>query len=315
MMLRSRKPLALAWIGHRASDEMGAMLAVMQADGPDSFRAALAQFAVPGLNMLHAGRDGRIGHVLAAWLPRRPPTMPADLVLGREGGAAWEETVGAAELPHRRDPAEGFLVSANDQPPKTEVLIGLFFSAADRARRMRRRLGGTAQLGLEELAALQQDVAAEGAPVVRDLLLARIGARQRRAAAVRALAAWDGGYAAESRRGARVRGAARSACRAAREARAAQGGRRGVDGAGIARGGDRADAGGGASAAHGGCRCGSGTGAAAVSALGCGAPDAAGPPARAGAAARAALRLRGMGGGWWQGDAQQDRASAGARAA
>jgi penicillin G amidase len=198
MMLRNRKPLALAWIGHRASDEMGAMLAVMRADGPDEFRAALAGFAVPGLNMLHAGRDGRIGHVLAAWLPLRRPAVPPDLVLGSDGGAAWQETVGAAELPHRTDPAEGFLVSANDPPPKAEVLIGLFFSAADRARRMRRRLGGTGRLGLEELAALQQDVAAEGAPMVRDLLLARIGARQRRVGAVRALASWDGGYAAES---------------------------------------------------------------------------------------------------------------------
>ncbi len=193
-MLRNRRPLALAWIGHRPSDEMGAMLAVMRADGPETFRAALARFAVPGLNMLHAGRDGRIGHVFAARLPRRAPEMPPDLVLAPERAEAWDDTLGAAELPHRTDPAEGIIVSANDAPPKTEILVGLFFSASDRARRMRRLLGGTGRLGLAELAALQRDVVAEGAPAVRDLLLARIGPRFARLPVVRALAGWQGEY-------------------------------------------------------------------------------------------------------------------------
>ena len=197
-MLRNRSPLALAWIGHRPSDEMGAMLAVMRADGPESFRAALARFAVPGLNMLHAGRDGRIGHVFAAHLPLRPPEAPPDLVLGPKRAASWKGVVGAAELPHGTDPADGILVSANDPPPKTDVLVGLFFSASDRARRMRRLLGGTGQLGLTELAALQRDVVADGAPAVRDLLLARIGTRFAQLPEVRALAGWQGEYAMAS---------------------------------------------------------------------------------------------------------------------
>jgi len=198
MMLRNPKPIALAWIGHRPSDEMGAMLAVMRADGPESFRAALSRFAVPGLNMLHAARDGRIGHVFAARLPLRPPEMPPDLVLAPSAAEAWKGTVGAVELPHRTDPAEGFLVSANDAPAKTDVLVGLFFSANDRARRMRRLLGGSGRIGLAELAALQHDVVAEGAPAVRDLLLARIGPRHARLPATRALALWQGEYERES---------------------------------------------------------------------------------------------------------------------
>ncbi len=199
MMLPNPKPIALAWIGHRPSDEMGAMLAVMRADGPEAFRAALTRFAVPGLNMLHAGRDGRIGHVFATRLPLRPPEMPADLVLAPRAAEAWKGTVGAAELPHRTDPPEGFLVSANDAPAKTDVLVGLFFSANDRARRMRRLLGRNGRIGLTDLAALQNDVVAEGAPQVRDLLLARIAPRHRHLAAVRALAAWQGDYEKDSK--------------------------------------------------------------------------------------------------------------------
>lgn len=202
MIIRHASSLALAWIGHQPSDEMGAMLAVMRADGPEAFRAALAGFALPGQNMLHAGRDGRIGHLLAARLPRRPNGPPADLVATPAAAAAWEHPVGTAELPHWTDPPGGFVASANDRPPEgaegPSVPVGFFFSPADRVRRMRALLDGTAPLGLEALAALHRDVVASSAPALRDALLARLGPDRARLAPVRALAAWQGDYAEDS---------------------------------------------------------------------------------------------------------------------
>jgi penicillin amidase len=197
MFLRHARPLALAWIGHRPSDEMGAMLGVMRAADGAAFRAALAGFAVPGQNMLHAGRDGRIGHLLAAALPRRPPGVPADLIASPDAAAAWADPIGTADLPHRTDPAEGFLASANDRPPDGAVPVGFFFAAAERATRLRGLLGGTARLGLDDLAALQRDVAVPGAPALRDALLARLGGRAAGRAAA-ALRTWPGDYAAGS---------------------------------------------------------------------------------------------------------------------
>ena len=193
MFFPGKLPLALAWMGHRPSDEMGAMLAVMRAESAEAFRAALEKFAVPGLTMVHAGSDGRVGKVMAARLPRRNPEQPPDLVLNPEAARAWEETVGSSGLPMEKSPAEGFVASANDPPPKGDVLVGLFFSASDRVRRMRRLLGGGRRIGFSELAALQQDVMAEGAPLVRDLLIRKIGALRGRGAG-RVLADWDGGY-------------------------------------------------------------------------------------------------------------------------
>jgi penicillin amidase len=202
MIIRHASPLALAWIGHRPSDEMGAMIRVMRADSPEAFRAALEGFALPGQNMLHAGRDGRIGHLLAAQLPRRANGPPPDLIAGPAAAAAWERPVGTPELPHWTDPSGGFVASANDRPPDgadgPSVPVGFFFSPADRVRRMRTLLGGTAQLGLEELAALQRDVVASSAPALRDTLLARIGPDRARLACVQALAAWQGDYAEAS---------------------------------------------------------------------------------------------------------------------
>jgi penicillin amidase len=202
MILRHDKPLALSWIGHQPSDEMGAMLAVMRAESPEQFRAALARFALPGQNMLHAGRDGRIGHLLAARLPRRPLAPPADLVSPPAAAAAWEQPIGTTDLPHWTDPPAGFIASANDRPPDgaegPAVPVGFFFSPADRVRRMRALLGGSEPLGLPEMAALQQDVQAPGALALRDLLLARCGHRGAGHPAVRAMADWRGDYATDS---------------------------------------------------------------------------------------------------------------------
>ena len=197
MMLRYPTPLALAWIGHRPSDEMGAMLAVMRAEDGAQFRAALDRFALPGQNMLYAERTGAVGHLLAAGVPRRPAGPPADLIAPPDAAAAWAAPVGTAELPHWRDPQAGFVASANDRPPDGAVPVGFFFSPEDRVRRLRTLLGGQGRLGLDELAALQRDVVASGAPALRDALLARIGARPGDPV-VAALAAWGGDYAADS---------------------------------------------------------------------------------------------------------------------
>jgi penicillin amidase len=197
IILHHDHPLALAWVGHQPSDEIGAMLAVMRARDGAAFRAALDRFALPGQNMLYAGRDGRIGHLLAARLPRRPPSPPPDLIAPPEAANAWAEMVGTADLPHWTDPPAGFVASANDRPPNGDVAVGFFFSPQDRVRRMRALLRGEARLSLAELAALQQDVVAAGAPMLRDALLARMGPHRRKRT-VQVLAAWEGDYAPDS---------------------------------------------------------------------------------------------------------------------
>jgi penicillin amidase len=198
LLLRHPTPLALRWIGHTPSDEMGAMLRVMRARDGTEFRAALAGFAAPGQNMLHAGADGHIGHLLAARLPRRAPDAPVDLVAPPAAAEAWQDLVGTPDLPHWTDPPEGFVASANDRPPAGTVPVGYFFSPPDRVDRMRALLGGTCRLGLPELARLQRDVLDPGRLTLRDALLVRLGADEAAWPVVRVLAAWDGGYAADS---------------------------------------------------------------------------------------------------------------------
>jgi penicillin amidase len=194
MLLRDRKPLALRWIGHAPSDELGAMLGVMAARTAEEFSAALAEFAVPAQTMLHAGRDGRIGKLLAARLPRRPNAPPADLVLPAAQAEAWRTTVGTRALFHETDPDSGFVASANDAPPAGPVPVGLLFSAQDRVQRMHALLGGEGVLERADLERLMLDMAVPRALRLRDGLLPLLAPRDAKLLAARVLADWDGCY-------------------------------------------------------------------------------------------------------------------------
>ncbi len=195
LMFRNPTRLAMRWVGHEPSDEVGAMLDVMRADSSEAFARALAGFALPGQNMVHAAADGRVGHLLALRTPRRDG-LPGDLVLPPGAASAWDGLAGGAEFPNRLDPPEGFVASANDaQPWAGSVPAGFFFSPPDRVRRMRALFGGNAPLDLEDLAAAQLDVAGQRATVAA--LLERIGDSPHPARAV--LAAWDGQYDEASR--------------------------------------------------------------------------------------------------------------------
>ena len=198
-------PLALKWTGHDASDEIGAMLAVSRARSFAEFRAAFDGFAVPGQNMLYADADGNIGRVLAVHLPSRSGP-PADIAIDTAlHEASWAAMRSARDLPHSYNPESGYLVSANDRPPPTDVPVGFFFSRDDRVERMHALIAAETAVGVETLKAIQQDVYMASSATLRDLFVARLDALDMTAAAdaggktaIARLRDWDGAYRADS---------------------------------------------------------------------------------------------------------------------
>jgi penicillin amidase len=202
MLLRADRTLALRWVGHRASDEMTAMLGALQARDFDDFRAALRGFAIPGQTMVavEAGPHGRAGRVIAAHLPRRPNAPMPSLVCAP--AQAWDlddllDGTGTFTV------GDDVVASANDRPDPaamaTPAPAGFFYSVPVRARRLRALLDRAAPVTRAQMQAVQRDVYNPSALALRDALLARLPllrATERRAA--RALAAWDGCYDANS---------------------------------------------------------------------------------------------------------------------
>jgi penicillin amidase len=195
-LLPSRRRLALRWMGHKASDELSAMLAVARSTRWETFRDALKGFGVSGLNIVFAGRDGRVGHLLAAHIPRRPAGLPGDLHQPLSAASSWESVADSSDLPVRTGPDHPIVVSANERPDGTVVPVGFFFAPHDRSRRIAERLDGTAPVGIAEAQAIQIDVLARRSLRLRDLLV-QMAPRPRRARERRLLAVvtgWDGCY-------------------------------------------------------------------------------------------------------------------------
>ncbi len=191
MLFRQSAPLALRWVGHAPSDEMGAMLGVMRAETSEDFARALEGFAIPGQNMIHATAAGSVGHRLALHAPRRC-AAPRDVVQPPEAERAWADLLPGSGFPAVLDPPSGLVASANDAPPATEVQPGFFYSMPTRARRLRALLGGTAPVDAADMAHAQTDVQA---PLdAAQALLARCPPHP----AADILAAWDGCYDTES---------------------------------------------------------------------------------------------------------------------
>ena len=193
ILLRAATPLALRWVGHHPSDELSALLGVLQSRSLETFRDSLRGFAVPGQTMLavEAGALGRAGRTVAAHLPRRPTGPMPSLVCPANRVWSLDDLICATDLP--QDEA-AIVVSANDRPAASPVPIGFFFAPSDRMRRLQALLASR-PVTPETMHALQQDVLHPAAITLRDALLARcppISARTARARA--ALAEWDGAY-------------------------------------------------------------------------------------------------------------------------
>lgn len=190
--------VALRWIGQEPSDEIGAFLGAARAQSPDQFRAAFESFGVCAQNILFATRDGHIGHVYAARLPRRAGWPEGTPVLTPEqADAAWRERWTAASLPMTLDPDCGYRVSANDRPQFADAPLGFFYSEGDRAARLA-QLADRENLTLEQLAAAQRDTLTPGAARLAHRLAQRLDDAGLDATLVELLRAWDGDYAADA---------------------------------------------------------------------------------------------------------------------
>lgn len=199
----SGRRVALRWIGHQASDEITAMLAVNRARNWADFRAALDSFAIPAQTLIYADAAGNVGHAKAAWIPKGPPAAPNDLV-SPANDAAWAALLTSSALPAGYNPKAGFVVSANERPVDTDLVIGRFFCSRDRLERLTQLFGKTPRVDFQNVARIQQDVevisarplAHRFAEMARSGAGAPLGRRSERL--VQLLAAWDGAYHAGS---------------------------------------------------------------------------------------------------------------------
>ena len=207
---RPGEPLALRWAGHEPADEITALLQGARAKSAAEFQAGFADFAVSPQNFLVVDRRGTIARFTGAMVPDRAGFPTRDIVLGADEAGGWARLRDARTLPMARDPRDGVLASANENPAswaRDPPPIGYFFSDGDRVARLRALALAKPRLTPADLAAIQADTVAPKAAVIAAGLLARLDALPKGEggggapdpALLAPLRGWDGDYAAESR--------------------------------------------------------------------------------------------------------------------
>jgi penicillin amidase len=188
--------LAMRWV---ARERFGAVKALYLFNGArsiDDIERAMEHFKCPGQNVVYADRQGNIGFWTGAGIPRREGFSGAHLLPGWDGKHEWNGYVPTAQQPHLRNPAQGWIASANnkhvaDGYPYT---ISNNYVGPDRYLRIREMLTAKRKLGVDDFVRMQGDtlmpLAREWVPLIgRALQRQALSPVEREAA--RRLAAWD----------------------------------------------------------------------------------------------------------------------------
>jgi penicillin G amidase len=148
------------------------LLDMYRAQGIEAFRAAVGGWVFPGVNMVFASAEGRVGYTIAgAWPVRRPAAflpgfLPQD---GTRSDADWIGLLPHDLKPWTIDPPRGWIVSANNNPVGSWYPIPRIFGVSgdnDRSRRARERLAPLDQAAPEEIVGVRLD---DVVPTSRDI--------------------------------------------------------------------------------------------------------------------------------------------------
>ncbi len=191
--------VALAWTGLTPRATADAVFAFDTATSWSEFRQAARSFAVPSQNLVYADREGNIGYQAAGAVPvrrgDRRGTYPVAGWLTRNDWTGRE--VPQDSLPNVLNPAEGFVVAAN-QMPAGSAYPWLLTDSPDqgyRSQLLRNRLADAVtegrKLDVGDLTALQGDTRNPMAPVLVPYLMRQLMTSEYDADGQRLLLDWD----------------------------------------------------------------------------------------------------------------------------
>jgi penicillin amidase len=177
--------VALDWTALTPGHAMDAMLELDVATNFAQFRAAALKLDAPAQNLVYADDQGHIGYQAPGRIPirgagRKDSPVPADGTWphpGWDSAYDWKGVVPVKDLPWVEDPAEGFIVAANQAVtgPDGPVKITSDWDYGYRSQRIRDLLASSAESGkrlsVSDMRAIQGDTKNAIAATLVPLLL------------------------------------------------------------------------------------------------------------------------------------------------
>lgn len=153
---------ALAWTGFLPDDRSPeAFLKMNRAGNAASFKDALRDFHTPQQNVVFADTNGNIGLVAAGRVPVRRNIADESLLPapGWIEDYDWTGTLSFADLPRIDNPADGRIVTANNdiRPPRYFKFLGRSFDRPYRHDRIQSLLAEMSGATLEDMKGIQLD--------------------------------------------------------------------------------------------------------------------------------------------------------------
>jgi penicillin amidase len=192
--------ISLAWTALSPSTPFEAVWGFDKAQNWEDFRAAAAMFHVPAQNLIYADVDGNIGYQMPGDIPIRAAGDGRLPVPGWTDEYAWTGFIPFKELPYTFNPAEGYIVTANNQvlPAGYPYLITADWDYGFRANRIVEMITKSlGQIDIPYIQKMQGDNFESNGPILVPLLLA-LPAGQETSAGIPLLKEWDNQAAASS---------------------------------------------------------------------------------------------------------------------
>ena len=154
--------LALRWVAHDSSRTLHAVWDMVHAQSLEEFDSGLQSWDHPMQNVLYADVAGNIAIRSTGYLPIRRDGDGIGVLDGTRGGPIWIGRVPFRELPHARNPAQGYLASANQQPVGAPYpyYMGHDWRRTYRGLRINELLRSKERHSVENLKSYQADVLA-----------------------------------------------------------------------------------------------------------------------------------------------------------
>jgi penicillin amidase len=199
--LAPEETYALRWTGAKHGIGPAIALDAAAATSFEEFRAAVLQVECPGQNFVYADVEGTIGYACSGAFPVRAAGDGAEPVPGWTSEHEWMGSIPMQELPWAKNPAIGFLATANNKIHDDDYphLIGHDFHTPHRAQRITQVLAASDSVTIEDMKLLQNDTLSLPALELLPLLLKIETTTDAQRAALELLAGWDGDMTADSR--------------------------------------------------------------------------------------------------------------------
>ncbi|MBI4926144.1 MAG: penicillin acylase family protein [Anaerolineae bacterium] len=165
--------IALKWTALSPSTPFESIWGLNRAQNWEDFRSAARAFHVPAQNLIYADVEGNIGYQMPGDIPIRAKGDGRFPVPGWTDDYEWIGTIPFEQLPYLFNPAEGYIVTANNQvPPRNyPYLITTDWDYGFRANRITQMIQGAAgQVDVATIQRMQADALDANGPVYVPLL-------------------------------------------------------------------------------------------------------------------------------------------------